>query len=99
MGRVGAQVPADNMIASLVSGLGAQSLPLVLPLAHRFGRRALLRGVLLLSMTTFVLMGVFAMRTPFDEMHQKRLFVLHLENVCFSCGMELSAYNRGFGGG
>ncbi|KIJ96005.1 hypothetical protein K443DRAFT_134254 [Laccaria amethystina LaAM-08-1] len=81
MGRVGAQAPADNMIASLVSGLGAQSLPLVLPLAHRFGRRALLRGVLLLSMTTFVLMGIFAMRTPFDEMHQKRLFVLHLENI------------------
>lgn len=81
MGRVGAQVPADNMIATLVSGLGAQSLPLVLPLAHRFGHRALLRGVLLLSMTTFVLMGMFAMRTPFDEMHQKRLFVLHLENV------------------
>jgi hypothetical protein len=28
-----------------------------------------------------VLVAVFAIREPFDEMHQKRLFVLHTENV------------------
>ena len=27
--------------------------------------------------------ALFAMREPFDEMHQKRLFVLHTENVCY----------------
>ncbi|KAF8159229.1 hypothetical protein B0H34DRAFT_655155 [Crassisporium funariophilum] len=80
-GRVGADAPADNIIATIIAVLGAQALPLVLPFAHRFGRKALFRGVVLMSIVTVVLMGVFAMREPFDKMHQKRLFVLHLENV------------------
>lgn len=29
-------------------------------------------------------MAVFSMRAPFDETHQKRVFVLHLENVSFT---------------
>jgi hypothetical protein len=28
-----------------------------------------------------VLVALFAVREPFDGMHQKRLFVLHTENV------------------
>lgn len=36
-----------------------------------------------MSIVTAVLMGVFTMKVPFDAMHQKRLFVLHLENVSF----------------
>jgi hypothetical protein len=30
-----------------------------------------------------VLVALFAVREPFDGMHQKRLFVLHTENVGF----------------
>lgn len=32
-------------------------------------------------MLTVLLMAVFAMRAPFDGMHQKRLFVIHSQNV------------------
>ncbi|KAG6889796.1 hypothetical protein C0992_004061 [Termitomyces sp. T32_za158] len=80
-GRIGADAPSDNLIATIVASIGALSLPLVIPLAHRFGPRALRRGVVFLSIVTAVLVAVFAMRVPFDAMHQKRLFVLHLENV------------------
>lgn len=81
---MGADAPSENIIATIVASLGAQSLPLLLPFAHRFGHRALLRGVVRMSIVTIILMGVFAMREPFDAMHQKRLFVLHLENVSCS---------------
>ena len=80
---MGADAPTENIIATIIASLGAQSLPLLLPFAHRFGRRALFRGVVFMSIVTVVLMGVFAMKVPFDAMHQKRLFVLHLENVSF----------------
>ena len=36
-----------------------------------------------MGIVTVILIGVFAMKEPFDAMHQKRLFVLHLENVSF----------------
>jgi len=62
--------------------MGAYNLPVALPFAHRFGHRVLSRSVVLLFLITGITMAVFAMRSPFDEMHQKRLFVLHHENVC-----------------
>lgn len=48
---------------------------------HRFGRRSLFRGVVVLSVVVAGLIGFFAMMEPFDQMHQKRLFILHSENV------------------
>ncbi|EDR02638.1 uncharacterized protein LACBIDRAFT_332264 [Laccaria bicolor S238N-H82] len=79
MGRVGAQVPTDN-IASLIRAPGAVA------------------WVLLLSMTTFALIGMIAMRTQFDEMHQKRLFVLHLENITSQEGhLHLAAADGALG--
>ncbi|KAF8655951.1 hypothetical protein AX16_002858 [Volvariella volvacea WC 439] len=80
-GRIGADAPAETMICTIVAALGSQALPLLVPFAHRFGREALRRSVLLMSVVTVVMMAVFAARVPFDGMHQKRLFVLHLENV------------------
>lgn len=80
---MGAGAPSENIIATIIGSLEALSLPLLLPFAHRFGRRALFRGVLYMSVVTVVMMGIFAMKMPFDEMHQKRLFILHLENVSF----------------
>ncbi|KAF8624137.1 hypothetical protein AX17_007200 [Amanita inopinata Kibby_2008] len=80
-GRIGAGAPADTIIATVVSTLGFQTVSFVLPLAHRFGRRSLLRGIVFLTVLMTMVMAVFAVRKPFDEMHQKRLFVLHLENV------------------
>ena len=67
---------------------GAYILPLVVPFMNRFSRRVLLRAVILVSMVTGVAMAVFAMRSPFDSMHQKRLFVIHMENVRHSHPMR-----------
>lgn len=79
---MGGQAPADNIVATIISILGAQALPLTLPFSHRFGHRALSKGVLVMSVVMVVLIGIYSAKEPFDDMHQKRLFVIHLENVC-----------------
>ncbi|KII83063.1 hypothetical protein PLICRDRAFT_180757 [Plicaturopsis crispa FD-325 SS-3] len=80
-GRIGADAPADNVIATIVAILCAHMFPLVLPFAHRFPRAALRRSVGVLGVAIVIVTAVFAARSPFDAMHQKRLFVLHTENV------------------
>ncbi|KAF9475846.1 hypothetical protein BDN70DRAFT_953709 [Pholiota conissans] len=80
-GRIGADAPADNIVATIVASLGGLSFPLILPLTHRFGRRALLRGIVFLSIIMTVVVSFFATLAPFDQMHQKRLFILHSENI------------------
>ena len=93
-GRVGADAPSENIIATIIAGLGAQSLPLLLPFAHRFGHRALFKGVVSMSIIIIALMAIYAMKVPFDAMHQKRLFVLHLENVSLGCCFSSSSVMR-----
>jgi len=61
--------------------IGAYSFPNVVAFVHRFNRRTLIRSVLFLSVLTAVIMLVFKQREVFDEMHQKRLFVIHMENA------------------
>jgi len=61
--------------------VGAYSLPNVIAFVHRFNRRTLVRSVLFSSVLSGVMMLVFMQREVFDEMHQKRLFVIHMENV------------------
>lgn len=78
---MGADAPADHIIASIVAMTGAYSLPLVLPFVHRFPRRTLKRAAILPTFLTAIAIAVFAMREPFDVMHPKRIFVLHMENV------------------
>lgn len=80
-GRIGGDAPADNIVATIVAAIGALGLPLLLPFAHRFGRKSLFRGVILMSIITVATTAVFSMKNPFDDMHQKRLFIVHLENV------------------
>ncbi|KAJ7031858.1 hypothetical protein C8F04DRAFT_1109292 [Mycena alexandri] len=79
-GRLG-DVPADNIVGTLIAVLGSQALPLAIPFAHRFGRKSLQTLVIVLSAVTVVNMAIYARKNAFDDMHQKRLFVLHLENV------------------
>ncbi|CAK5267855.1 unnamed protein product [Mycena citricolor] len=79
-GRMGT-VPADHIVGTLVAVLGSQALPLLVPFAHRFGKPAVRRIVSILGLVVVINMAVFAARNPFDEMHQKRLFVIHAENV------------------
>ena len=61
--------------------VGAYTFPGVVAFVHRFNRRTLVRSILLLSVLSGVVMLVFKEREVFDEMHQKRLFVIHMENV------------------
>lgn len=69
-------------MATIVALLGAQALPLVVSFAHRFGHRKLWNAIILSTTATVIAMAVFSVKHPFDEMHQKRLFILHSENVC-----------------
>lgn len=69
------------MIATIIAVLCAPAFPLAVPLAHRFGRRALLRGIVVMTVVTTISIAYFSAQEPFDEMHQKRLFVVHMENV------------------
>ncbi|KAH6874322.1 hypothetical protein BKA70DRAFT_1350465 [Coprinopsis sp. MPI-PUGE-AT-0042] len=80
-GRIGGDAPADNLIATIIAVLCAPAFPLAVPLAHRFGKRALLRGIIVMTVVTTASIAYFSAREPFDEMHQKRLFVVHMENV------------------
>ena len=84
IGRIGPDAPAEYIIASMSAFIGAYSFPSVIAFAHRFSRRALFRSVLFSSALSVVMMLVFMQREPFDEMHQKRLFVIHMENVRIS---------------
>ncbi|KJA25691.1 hypothetical protein HYPSUDRAFT_37128 [Hypholoma sublateritium FD-334 SS-4] len=80
-GRIGGDAPADNIVATIIAALGGLAFPLVLPFSHRFGRPRLLRGVIFFSVIMTGLIGFFATMDPFDQMHQKRLFILHSENL------------------
>ncbi|KAF7968545.1 hypothetical protein HWV62_30167 [Athelia sp. TMB] len=80
-GRIGVEAPAEHMIATIVAAVGSFNLPLLLPFTHRFGPRTLRRAILVSLVATAATMTVFAMREPFDEMHQKRLYVLHQEDL------------------
>ncbi|KAJ7056182.1 hypothetical protein C8F01DRAFT_1029694 [Mycena amicta] len=82
-GRMG-PVPADNIVATLVSLLGSLSLPLVVPFAHRVGPQTLRKMVGVLGVGVLLNIAIYAQKDVFDEMHQKRLFVVHLENVTTS---------------
>jgi len=78
---MGADAPAEYIIATIVAVLVAPGFPLVIPLTHRFGRRALLRGIIVTSIVTALSIAYFSARVPFDTKHKKRLFVIHMENV------------------
>ncbi|KAI8985766.1 hypothetical protein BD414DRAFT_462425 [Trametes punicea] len=80
-GRMGKDAPAEHIIATIVAVNGSYILPLTVPFVHRFSHRILVRAVVVLSMITGLAMAIFSMRSPFDPMHQKRLFVIHMENI------------------
>ncbi|KAH8104118.1 hypothetical protein BXZ70DRAFT_924624 [Cristinia sonorae] len=79
-GRMGADAPGDHIIATIVAFTGSIALPLILPFIHRFPRLNG-RAIMVFSILTVVAMAVFSAREPFDHMHPKRLFVLHMENI------------------
>lgn len=80
-GRMGDEAPAENIIATLVAITCSYAFPLSIPFVHRYSRGMTIRAALFLSVLSVLSIAVFSARDPFDEMHQKRLFVIHMENV------------------
>jgi len=80
-GRIGSEAPAEYIIASLVAIMGSYTLNLTTPFVHRFGIPALRKAVIFSLLVVGVVMAVFARKEVFDKNHQKRLFVLHKEDV------------------
>lgn len=91
---MGEEAPAEHIIATIVAVNGAYALPLVVPFIHRYPRAVLKRSIVLLSVLTTIAVAVFSMREPFDEMHQKRLFVVHMENVSASHDSQASSLSN-----
>jgi len=80
-GRMGGDAPAEFIIASTVTVIGALCISFVLALAHRFGPRILRRAVIFTFLGLGVAMAFFYAQDTFDRTHQKRLFVVHKEDV------------------
>ncbi|BGP12418.1 hypothetical protein JCM10213v2_000334 [Rhodosporidiobolus nylandii] len=85
-GRLGAEAPVDHIIASLVSGVGYLTIPMLLPFVHRYGASFTARILLLLTLVTAGTMGWFSRPAwgPYDAAHPKRLLCLFMENTTTS---------------
>ncbi|KAL4061947.1 hypothetical protein V8B97DRAFT_2025645 [Scleroderma yunnanense] len=80
-GRTGGDAPAEFIIASIVAVIGALCVSFTPAFAHRFGPRILRLAVVLILLGLGVAMAFFYSQNPFDRMHQKRLFVVHKEDL------------------
>ncbi|EIN06322.1 hypothetical protein PUNSTDRAFT_106562 [Punctularia strigosozonata HHB-11173 SS5] len=90
-GRTGRDAPADHVVASIVAVVGSYTFPLFPAFVQRFAtvqherigaRASSLKNALIVTLSlTVVAMALFVTRQPFDEMHQKRLFVIHMQNT------------------
>lgn len=84
MGRTGDVSPADHLLASIVGFLTFLSLPMLIPLAHRFGPHALRRAIYFSLSASALVVAIYAAPgglKPFDSMHPQRLFVHQVHNV------------------
>lgn len=57
------------------------TVPLVTPFSRRFSHGVRMKAVTILSIATLASVAAFYLRSPFDERHQRRLFVLSSDNV------------------
>ncbi|KAF8141333.1 hypothetical protein EV363DRAFT_1391803 [Boletus edulis] len=80
-GRIGGDAPSEFIIASMVTVLGAFTISFVVPFAHRFGPARLRHALVLAILALGVAMAFFYNQAPFDRKHQKRLFVIHMEDL------------------
>lgn len=83
MGRMGAHVPVDHVMASLIAALVTLNLSALAPLCHRYGApfmRHVMWGALALTMALMAFFMVPGVPT-FDELHPRRLLVHHVENI------------------
>ncbi|KAI9572020.1 hypothetical protein HD554DRAFT_2016273 [Boletus coccyginus] len=80
-GRIGGDAPSEFIIASIVTVIGAFMVSFGVPFAHRFGSATLRRTLVFAMLALGVIVAFFYNQAPFDEKHQKRLFVIHMEDV------------------
>ncbi|KLO13952.1 hypothetical protein SCHPADRAFT_920864 [Schizopora paradoxa] len=80
-GRMGAEAPAEFIIALMVGSIGLYIVPLAVPFCHRFGRKFVRKATVLSGAVSAIMIILFSLRSPFDAMHPKRLYVIHSENV------------------
>lgn len=80
-GRMGENAPAEFIVASIVAVLGAFCLSFIYALAHRFSPHILRLVMVSLLIVLGVAMAFFYAQDPFDRQHQKRLFVVHKEDL------------------
>ncbi|KAG8893391.1 hypothetical protein FRB99_001981, partial [Tulasnella sp. 403] len=81
-GRMGEVAPVEHIIAVMTAVLGFFIFSLALPFVHRLRRSVLLSTIISISMASAMIMFAFALAaSPFDAMHQKRMFVLHYEDL------------------
>jgi len=78
---MGADAPAEHIIASIVAVVLSLSAPLVTPFSRRFPQHVRMNVITILNITIVAVVAAFALRSPFDERHQRRLFVLGSDNV------------------
>ncbi|KAI0297822.1 hypothetical protein B0F90DRAFT_1811013 [Multifurca ochricompacta] len=80
-GRIGSDAPAEHIIASIVAVMLSLAVPLVTPFSQRYSENVRMNAVTILNVMTIAAVAVFALRSPFDERHQRRLFVLSSDNI------------------
>jgi len=78
---MGADAPAEHIIATIAAVTLALAFPLVLPFVHRYGQNTMFYAVIGLNVVLYATSILFAQRNPFDELHQRRVFVLTTDNV------------------
>lgn len=62
-------------------------IPFIMPLAHRLPRKRLRSAIISVSALSVFAIAVFSSGyiPAFDELHPRRLFILHTENVRLPC--------------
>lgn len=77
------EAPAEHIVATIAAIVLFLSVPFIIPLAHRLSRKGLrttLQGLAILSICAILLFASGLVR-PFNELHPRRLFLLHSEDV------------------
>lgn len=87
-GRIGADAQAEHVIASIAAVMLSITMPLFTPFSRRFSENVRMNALILLNILTVVAVAVFALRSPFNETHQRRVFLLGSDNVRSSCGFS-----------
>ncbi|KIY68442.1 hypothetical protein CYLTODRAFT_453504 [Cylindrobasidium torrendii FP15055 ss-10] len=96
-GRISAEAPADNLIATIITVVGVILIPLAVPFAVRFlqapaplkgqpvvafkKNEIVKSGIVRAVMLCAAVMALFAQFDVYDEQHMRRVFVLRTENI------------------